>query len=139
MDADVNALLKDKRLWVGAAVAAGVGIVMFLKRGGSAPATSGPGSATGSTTQGTADTTGTDIASYLGQYSQSQMELLNQWAANLQTSLDAIRGTAPAGSVGGSAIPLGVRNLPQYLRYSTDPPAVPSPLRFVYRAPVAVT
>ncbi len=142
MDADVSALLKDKRLWAGAAVAAGVGVVMWFKRGGSTPAVGGPGSATGST-QGSADTTGTDIASYLGQYSQSQMELLNQWAANLKTSIDAI-GTTPDPTVNNPSIPSGRRLAlatmwsPQP-RYGINPPVVPSPLRFVYRAPIAAS
>lgn len=102
METDVKALLKDKRLWVGAAVAAGVGVVVFVKKGSSGG--TGLGSASGPAgtyTQGAADTTGTDIASYLGAYQQSQTSLLNEWGQNLSDTLKAIAG-APASSALGN-------------------------------------
>lgn len=101
MDTDVKALLKDKRLWAGGAVAAAIGVVVFINRsnastggpsgavGGSA---SGPG---GSYVQGSADTTGTDIASYLGAYQQSNTALLNTWGQSLIDSLKSMQGAPP--------------------------------------------
>lgn len=99
MDTDVKALLKDKRLWAGGAVAAAVGVVVFLKRSNSS--TGGAGSAVGgsasgpggSYVQGSADTTGTDIASYLGAYQQSNTALLNTWGQNLTDTLASLGGT----------------------------------------------
>lgn len=99
MDTDVKSLLKDKRLWAGGVVAAAVGVVVFLKRG--KESTGGDGSAIGGTAsgpkgayvQGSADTTGTDIAAYLGAYQQSNTALLNQWGANLTDAIKALKAT----------------------------------------------
>lgn len=77
MASDLSAILKDKRLLIGVAGAAGVGGVVFLMRrqSGTGPAsTTVPASATGYVPMGTADTSGTDMASFLSSWGQSMLD-----------------------------------------------------------------
>ncbi len=100
-----KAMLKDKKLWIGAAVAGGLGLVVFLKRGGSTQGSVGPGGATGATpvgsagyVQGGADTTGTDVASFLSSYStalqQQQAEYQGQIKDTITSLLEQQNGGA---------------------------------------------
>src|SRR3954463_8384431 len=101
MQNDMAKLLKDKRLWVGGAVAAAIGLVVFVKRGAGASTmdavtggtASGPG---GTYVQGAGDTTGTDIAGYLGNYQQSLSDMLAGWGGSLNDTLKAIQDGAGA-------------------------------------------
>lgn len=87
MDPNIGSILKDKRLLAGLGVAAAVGLVVFLRRGGSSTSTAaaGPSTAPSSTGYytgtGTADTTGTDMASYLGSWGSSLMDAVRQQTA----------------------------------------------------------
>src|SRR4051812_32724245 len=94
MDLDLQTLAKDKRVWAAAGVAAAVGLVVLVKNRGRNAAT-GSGNAvtgtasgpSGSYVQGTGDTTGTDIASYLGGYQQSLQGQLTQYQQQLTDAL----------------------------------------------------
>jgi hypothetical protein len=106
MDTDVQALLKDKRLWIGAGVVGIVGVFALLRK---KPSTSAGGATTGTAsgpsgtyTQGAADTTGTDIASYLGNYQQSLQGQLTQYQQQLTDTLATLPkvGTIPNQPVG---------------------------------------
>ena len=94
---DISALAQDKKVWIVAGGAGLVGLVVFLKRGG-ATASSTPAAtsaASGVPAGGqmvTADTTSTDIASYLSQVSQQNQDQFNQWGKNLTDTLTAVQG-----------------------------------------------
>lgn len=108
MNPDLQKLLKDRRFQVAAAGVVGIGGAVFYAR---RKASSNPTQATtipvGSSgyVQGGADTTGTDIASYLSQYGAQQQAALNdwaqQWSGNLQDTLDALKN----GQTGGQTTP----------------------------------
>lgn len=92
-----KAMLKDKKLWIGAAVAGGLGLVVFLKRGGSTQGSVGPGGATGATpvggagyVQGGADTTGTDIASFLSSYSSALQGQQAEFQGQVKDTITAL-------------------------------------------------
>lgn len=142
MDSDVKALLKDKRLWAGAAVAAAVGVVVFLKRandstGGQAGAVGGSASGPqGSYAQGSADTTGTDIAAYLGAYQQSNTALLNEWGQNLTETIKSLQQT-PSTSPLNPYPPETATGIPRPGNvFTTDPPASRPIRRTPIRVPV---
>lgn len=111
MNPELSNLLKDRRFQIaaGGVVAVG-GFVFYTRRKAStnpAAATTIPVGSSGYV-QGGADTTGTDIASYLGQYGATQNQALQdwaqQWSGNLQDTLDAIKN----GQSGGQTTPTPV-------------------------------
>lgn len=115
---DVNwkELLKDKRLWIGGGVAAALGLVVYVRRGAGGSGTpSGADAATGTPVgsagyvQGGADTTGTDIASFLSSYQNSLTGQLGEFSGNLNDTLKAIQEGAAGGqttpSVGANPTP----------------------------------
>jgi hypothetical protein len=146
VDTDVKSLLKDKRLWAGAVVAAAVGVVVFLNRANDATGDAVGGTATGpkgSYVQGTADTTGTDIAAYLGAYQQSNTDLLNAWGQNLTDTIKALENTTPNSPLNPyppqTWVATAIRRSPGVREpdFSTDPPAPVSRIRRpVIRYPV---
>jgi hypothetical protein len=85
---DVKNLMKDKRFLGALGVVSVLGLVVFLRRGDSQAGIGGdPTAKSGGYVQGYADTTGTDIASFLGSYTTS---LNAQNAAFLQTLTDTL-------------------------------------------------
>jgi hypothetical protein len=106
MDMDLKALAKNKKAWAGVGGAAGLGLFVYYRRKKSgaagAPGTS-TAAMTGATAPGgagaTADTTGYDLASFLGNYSQS---LQDQLTAGLNAIKDqnASIGTTPPKQIG---------------------------------------
>lgn len=108
---DFDEILKDKKTWIVAGGAGLVGLLVFLKRGGSGsssgtPSTTSAASGVPATGAVTADTTGTDIASYLSQVSQQNQDQFNEWGQNLSDTLKAIQGagttmTGNSGAIGG--------------------------------------
>jgi hypothetical protein len=101
---DFQEVIKDKKTWFVAGGAGLVGLVVFLRRGGSKAATPAVvGGASGVPATGgvvTADTTSTDIASYLSQVSQQNQDQFNEWGQNLTDTLKAIQdaGTTMTGN-----------------------------------------
>jgi len=92
---DIKALVKDKRFLAAAGVVVVVGLVALLRKRGEGGA-GGIGGGTvpvGSSgyVQGGADTTGTDVASFLSQYSAAQLAYMDQWGKALQSTLDSIK------------------------------------------------
>src|SRR5688572_12267007 len=112
MAIDVKKLLRDKRVWVGVGVAGLIGVVVLVQRkegaagspqpGGAAPGTSG------GYTQGMGDTTGTDIAGYLGQWGQAQMDAQTAF-------LTSVRDALAGGADGGQTSPSGSQPALYYL------------------------
>lgn len=107
MDFDWKALAKNKKAWVGVGAAAALGLFVFYRRRKAAaaglPGTSTSAAAGGTATGGAgavADTTGYDLASFLGNYSQS---LQDQLTAGLNAIKDANGAAAstPPKSIGG--------------------------------------
>ena len=106
---DFKALLRNKKFQVAAGGVAVVGGLVFYMRsrggGGTGANTSSPTIPVGSTgyVQGGADTTGTDIAAFLSNYSQSltaqQNDWAQQWSGNLTDTLQAIKDAAAGGSL----------------------------------------
>jgi len=89
-------MLKDKRLWIGVAVAAavGAGVLWQRKRDTGSTTVSGETVATsGAAAGGLAgvsgiDTTGTDIASWMSQYSGSLQRQLDEYGTSLSSTMD---------------------------------------------------
>lgn len=119
---DWQALLKDKRVWAGAAGAAGLGLVAYIRKLKTTPATgqnsSGGTAATTAASSGTgnADTTGTDIASFLSNYSGSLQGQLNDYGKQLTDTLSALQtggittptagtGTPPTSPIYATVLP----------------------------------
>lgn len=109
---DWQGLLHNKWVWAGGAVAGGAGLIVLLRKraqggtGGTPSAAGGtqytPAYSSGSV--GGFDSTGTDVASWLGNYSAG---LDNQLAAYSQQLTDALAGigTIPSGTTGTGAGP----------------------------------
>lgn len=101
---DWRALLHDRRVWLaGAVAAAGLGAVTFLRRrktGAGYDTASPQGTAAGSIGYPAGvDTTGTDVASWLGNYSGSLQRQLDEYGKTLTDSLSAIgQTTRPPGT-----------------------------------------
>jgi hypothetical protein len=98
---DLSSLAHDRRLQIGAVVAgAGVaGVVLLRKRlsgGGAAPASSTDTAAPPYAPGGFPDTSGTDLASWLGNYTSNIDQELQTFAAGQQDILTAL------GNLGGS-------------------------------------
>lgn len=91
----LGALFKDKRVQIGAAGAAALGLIVLLKRGGSTPG-AGESDPTGqggsSINTGTLDSTGTDSYSAIAQLGQAWDDTWNQQFAGFQSSLTGIQG-----------------------------------------------
>lgn len=90
---DLGTVLKDKKLLVGMALAAAVGLGVMVQRKKSTGSTGTSDSLTGSTQYvqgGTLDTTATDISSFLSNYSQGLQGQLDEYGKSLGSAVDAI-------------------------------------------------
>lgn len=90
----IQSLLRNKPALIGVGLAGALGLFVFLRRRGSggtgssaSTATSGTGSAGG---VGTFDSTGTDIASFLGDYSQRLDDQLGGYIRDLKSTQDSL-------------------------------------------------
>jgi hypothetical protein len=108
---DFKQLLKDKRVWAGAAVVAAIAVVAVVRGRSSGGGTSGaptPASPSGYYAPGTGDTTGTDLSGFLGNWGSAQLQAQQ---AGFQSILDALKGGGPAQN----------DDQPPALVYSKDP------------------
>jgi hypothetical protein len=90
---DWRQLTRNKPLLVGIVGAGALGaLVLLRRRGGPAgdTATAGAG-AGGIGYPGTVDTTGTDVAAWLGNYSGALQSQLDEYGRSLQDALDGLR------------------------------------------------
>lgn len=95
---DWRAMLRDRRLWLGAGVAAAIGAVVYLRRRSSGGGGAESVASRGATGSPAIDTTGTDIASWLGQYSGSLDRRLVEYGDLLTETLSAIGQPRPGGT-----------------------------------------
>jgi len=102
---DWQGLLHNRWVWIGGAAAGGLGLAVYLRRknaaGGAsqgAGAQASPAYSAGSV--GGFDSTGTDVAAWLGNYSGNLQTQLNQYQQQLTDSLAALQNapTTPAGT-----------------------------------------
>lgn len=112
MGLNLRAMFKDKRLLIPVGAAGLLGLVVLVKRGGlgagGSSSSGGSDAATTSAGLGTAgssyggtgvyDSTGNDVASWLGNYSESLQNQLDQYGAQLNTATtelhEGLTGTA---------------------------------------------
>jgi hypothetical protein len=80
-------LLKNKKLLVGIGLAAAVGLGVMLQRRKATGSSSSDALSGGSSALGNVDTAGTDIASWLGSYSQSLQSMQTQQNSALAATL----------------------------------------------------
>jgi len=101
-----NKLRHNKWALGGLAAAGGLGLYMLVKKRGTGSAASsaadstGTGTGTGVVGSGTFDSTGTDLASWLGQYQSSLQSTLQQ---GLQPVTDALAGLQGSGTTTGTS------------------------------------
>lgn len=118
---DWRSITKSKPAMIGIAAAGGLGLFVFLKRGGSSSgSTATPTGSTTPTISGAADTTGTDVASWLSSYGQTlvstQQALLNQ-----QTNTGATGTTSSGNTTSGTTATAGnVGQPPQRVQYHAN-------------------
>jgi hypothetical protein len=107
---DWQAMLKDKKLWIGVAAVAALGLFVYSRRTKTATPATTPAGTTANTGGAVADTTGTDLASFLGNFSQSLQAQIAQLNAGNQTAAGTATPTpvlpTPANHYGGYE-PLG--------------------------------
>ena len=98
---DLQRLAGNKWAVAGVLGAAGVGGYVLLKRNKAASSSTSDTTTGQATTNGVAtlDTSGTDLASWLGNYSQSLQNQLNAYQQQLTTALQALQNTPTTGSV----------------------------------------
>lgn len=105
-DLDLKKLGKNKLALAGVGVAAAFGLFVLLRRGhagGDGGDVAGEGtSASAAYTPGLFDSTGTDLAATLGEFQRSQQVALDQYAAQLNNTLDAINNQKGGGTGVGS-------------------------------------
>lgn len=93
---DWRELLRNRWTWAGVAGAAGLGAIVWWRRRGTAPAGgAGAGAAAGtpayaSGAVGSFDSTGTDVAAWLGQYSGSLDNQFKEFRTSVETRLAGI-------------------------------------------------
>lgn len=92
-------ITRDKRLMAGAGIAAVVGLVVFLRKGGAAGATGSGADEEGGTSVGSGvgylggyDSVSADIAAQLGQYGAGTQAQLDEFAGTLQDALEKMTG-----------------------------------------------
>jgi hypothetical protein len=113
-------MLKDKRLLIGVGVAAAVGLVVLVRRKqttGTSATTSGT-STTGTTggAVGSVDTAATDIAGWMGDYSQSLQNQLDQYTKTLTDTLAGLKADTPSSNPATeNPAPVTEINEPKYL------------------------
>lgn len=133
MAIDWKAMLHNKPLLAAAGVAGAAGVYVLIKRQQSTGSTSAP-TAGGSTPSGIGfpDTTGTDLAQYLGQYGASIQNQLDAYQQQLNDTLTAA-GLLQSDGTGTAPPPSGSRSLllPDIRRAAgvNLPPASPPPVR----------
>lgn len=97
----IKGLFKNKYALAGVAVAAGAGGYVLYRRskaagGGTTPDAASTATGVTGVGSGTADTTGNDVATWLGSYSQNLQNTLNQSLTGYgQTLTDALKGITP--------------------------------------------
>jgi len=109
---DLRGLLHNRWVWIGGAAAAGLGLAVYVRARGKAGA---PAAATAGTTQGSPayasgsvggfDSTGTDVAAWLGNYSGNLQHQLDAYQQQLTDSITALHAvpTAAGTGTGGTA------------------------------------
>jgi LysM repeat protein len=117
-----GSLAKDKRVQIGAAIAAGVGLVVLLTRKSTGATAGGGSDGSGSSINtGTLDSTGTDTYNAIGQIGQAWQDQWNQQFQDFSGQLTNINDklgdlkqpvTSPSGgsTSGPSAIPVMALN-----------------------------
>lgn len=101
MPSGIGKALKDRRVQIGLAVAAGLGLVVLARRGDGSGGGGEPVEGGGAIANpALADTTGADLANILGQYSG---DLSAQLAEYRQTLTDALEGLQPDDTGTGDA------------------------------------
>src|SRR5262245_4619623 len=96
---DWRAMIRNPWLVGGVAVAAGVGLVVaFRRRGGAGLEAPAPNQVGYSGGPGGIDTTGTDIAGWLGQYQAAFQSELDTFRADIQAQVDALSQLANRGA-----------------------------------------
>jgi hypothetical protein len=97
VDPDLAKLAKDKRVWLAGAGALALGLFTYARRaktggsGGDAPSSTGAPGHSG--IQGGADTTGTDISSFLGSWGAQQNAAFQQFLSQLPTTTPGAAAT----------------------------------------------
>lgn len=95
---DWRQLLRNKKAVAGLAAAGVLGLIVALRRpgggggDGDVPSTS---AGTGSGGVGTYDSTSTDVANQLGQFTNSVQNQLDQFSGQLEDALDALENVTP--------------------------------------------
>lgn len=100
---DLQGLLRDKRVLYVAGIGGAVGLYALWQRkksGGTGPASAaGANTASGYTgVGGTFDSTGTDVAAYLGQFSGQVQNQLDAWTNTLTGALSGMTPPTPTGA-----------------------------------------
>lgn len=115
---NLQALLRDRRvLWGGAAAAAAAGAFVLWRRrqttGSTTPSgdTGTPAANAGGSVAGFPDTTGTNIATWLGQYGESLQAQLDEYQREVRDAIAALQ-TVPTSGGTGTAPVLARRSLP---------------------------
>lgn len=101
---DWQALLKDKKLWIGVAGAAALGLLVYSRRTKTSTPGTTPAGTTANNGGAVADTTGTDLASFLGNFSASLQQQIAALNAGNQTQAGTTTPTTlptPANHFGG--------------------------------------
>lgn len=98
---DWRALARDKKLWIGVAAAGGVGLLVFLRRGGQAggadAAAADVAGGGGIGYPGTLNTSGTDLAAALSNYSADLQGQLTEFGGTITDALKNIpTGSTPS-------------------------------------------
>jgi len=120
---DWQGLLHNRWVWIGGAAAGGVGLAVYLRRknaaGGASSTAGAQASPAYSGGVGGFDSTGTDVAAWLGNYSGNLQNQLNQYQQQLTDSLAALGTVAPATTgTGGTATPTAVATPPAINPYT---------------------
>jgi LysM domain len=96
-------LIRNRWVQVGAAAAAGLGLVVLIRRRAGTGATAASSTSTPAPAAtgyaggpGTLDSTGTDVASWLGSYSGNLQTQLDQYQSQLTSALAGLAKVAPS-------------------------------------------
>lgn len=127
---DFQSLIKDRRFQLAAGATAAVGGYVWYQRrkaGGSSSTAAGSSSTTaGYPSSGGVDTTGTDVANWLGQYSGSLQNQLDAYAQSLNDAVTSLGQVPTSGSTStGGTTDQGTGGTVS--NPSTPPPAPPPP------------
>ena len=95
---DLKALAKDKRVQVAVLGGALAGVVVFIKRKGAGASDTSPGTVVAGAMPSAAgvNTTGDDVAAWLGDYSSSLQNQLNDYQNQLSDALSTLQTMSPS-------------------------------------------